>query len=57
MPVLPINQRGKICLEDFQITFKKFVALKLFEAISEVTSGNVFNYITFIYIYLSTKLH
>ncbi|KAI7895327.1 uncharacterized protein EV154DRAFT_495633 [Mucor mucedo] len=38
MTVLPIHQRGKICLEDFQITFKKFVALKLFEAVSQVTS-------------------
>ncbi|CAO0789477.1 unnamed protein product [Mucor circinelloides] len=38
MPVLPINERGKISLEDFQLTFKRFVALKLFESVSEVTS-------------------
>ncbi|KAI8090688.1 hypothetical protein BDF21DRAFT_333304, partial [Thamnidium elegans] len=41
MPVLPINERGKICLEDFQISFKKFVALKLFESISRVTTSKV----------------
>lgn len=38
MPVLPINERGKISLEDFQLTFKRFVALKLFESVSKVTS-------------------
>ncbi|CAO3612365.1 unnamed protein product [Mucor hiemalis] len=38
MSVLPINERGKIPLEDFQLTFKKFVALKLFESCSKVTS-------------------
>ncbi|KAL7318057.1 hypothetical protein PS15m_004330 [Mucor circinelloides] len=38
MPVLPINERGKISLEDFQLTFKRFVALKLFESVSNVTS-------------------
>ncbi|KAI8973459.1 hypothetical protein BDF20DRAFT_882488 [Mycotypha africana] len=37
MPVLPINQRGKIPLTDFQITFKRFIALKLFVAVTEVT--------------------
>jgi hypothetical protein len=37
MPVLPINERGKISLEDFQLTFKKFVALKLFESVTKVT--------------------
>ncbi|GAA5814327.1 hypothetical protein MFLAVUS_007821 [Mucor flavus] len=42
MPVLPINERGKICLEDFQISFKKFVALKLFESICKVTTNMQF---------------
>lgn len=42
MSVSPMNDRGKICLEDFQITFKKFVALKLFDAISRVTSRKTF---------------
>ncbi|KAL0140988.1 hypothetical protein V8B55DRAFT_1512084 [Mucor lusitanicus] len=37
MTVLPINERGKIRLEDFQLTFKRFVALKLFESVSKVT--------------------
>ncbi|CEP15107.1 hypothetical protein [Parasitella parasitica] len=37
MSVLPINERGKIPLEDFQLTFKRFVALKLFESVSSVT--------------------
>ncbi|KAI9350368.1 hypothetical protein BD770DRAFT_394272 [Pilaira anomala] len=42
MSVLPINERGKIRLEDFQLSFKKFVALKLFESISKVTSSMQF---------------
>lgn len=37
MTVLPINERGKIPLEDFQLSFKRFVALKLFESVSKVT--------------------
>ncbi|KAI8645637.1 hypothetical protein BD408DRAFT_411288 [Parasitella parasitica] len=37
MSVLPINERGKIPLEDFQLTFKRFVAMKLFESVSSVT--------------------
>lgn len=37
MSVLPINERGKVSLEDFQLTFKRFVALKLFESVSKVT--------------------
>jgi hypothetical protein len=37
LTVLPINERGKLPLADFQLTFKKFVAMKLFEAISKVT--------------------
>lgn len=51
MTVLPIHQRGKICLEDFQITFKKFIALKLFEAVSQVTSRK-----TFLYMYMDFSL-
>jgi hypothetical protein len=39
MSVLPINERGKIRLEDFQIGFKRFIALKLFEAVSHVSFG------------------
>ncbi|KAI9276232.1 hypothetical protein BY458DRAFT_506050 [Sporodiniella umbellata] len=35
--VLPMNDRGKIKLEDFQLGFKKHVALKLFQAVSSVT--------------------
>ncbi|KAI8889731.1 HD-domain/PDEase-like protein [Backusella circina FSU 941] len=37
MTVLPINERGKVRLEDFQIGFKKCIALKLFEAVSQVS--------------------
>ncbi|KAI8378483.1 hypothetical protein BD560DRAFT_389492 [Blakeslea trispora] len=43
IPVIPINERGKIPLADFQLSFKRFVALKLFEAVSSVTSGKCFN--------------
>ncbi|KAI9475414.1 MAG: hypothetical protein EXX96DRAFT_573225 [Benjaminiella poitrasii] len=37
LSVLPINERGKIPLEDFQLGFKRFIALKLFESVSEIT--------------------
>lgn len=40
--VLPMNDRGKIQLEDFQLGFKKCVALKLFEGISSVTQDMQF---------------
>lgn len=38
LTVLPIYDRGKISLEDFQLTFKRFIALKLFDSVSRVTS-------------------
>ncbi|KAI7898877.1 uncharacterized protein BX663DRAFT_442147, partial [Cokeromyces recurvatus] len=37
LTILPINERGKIPLEDFQLGFKRFVALKLFDSVSETT--------------------
>ncbi|RCH99180.1 3',5'-cyclic-nucleotide phosphodiesterase [Rhizopus azygosporus] len=40
--VLPINERGKVSLEDFQLSFKRFIALKLFEAVSSVTEDMQF---------------
>ncbi|KAL0077051.1 hypothetical protein F4703DRAFT_1742946, partial [Phycomyces blakesleeanus] len=36
MPVLPMNQRGKLPLEDFQLSFKRNVAYKLFTAVKDV---------------------
>ncbi|ORZ14239.1 hypothetical protein BCR42DRAFT_418351 [Absidia repens] len=36
LTVLPINDRGKISLEDFQLGFKKSVAGKLFEAVASI---------------------
>ncbi|KAI8098956.1 uncharacterized protein BX664DRAFT_309976 [Halteromyces radiatus] len=36
LSVLPINDRGKISLEDFQLGFKKNVAGKLFDAVANV---------------------
>ncbi|CAO3590012.1 unnamed protein product [Absidia cylindrospora] len=36
LSVLPINDRGKISLEDFQLGFKKSVAGKLFEAVAGI---------------------
>lgn len=33
-----MNDRGKIPLEEFQLTFKRFIALKLFDSVSQVTS-------------------
>ena len=41
IPVMPVNERGKIPLADFQLSFKRFVALKLFEAISQIHTGKV----------------
>ncbi|KAG1041942.1 hypothetical protein G6F43_012000 [Rhizopus delemar] len=37
MNVLPMNERGKVQIEDFQLNFKRFIALKLFEAVTSVT--------------------
>ncbi|KAG0171218.1 3',5'-cyclic-nucleotide phosphodiesterase [Apophysomyces sp. BC1015] len=36
LSVMPINERGKLSLEDFQLSFKRHVALKLFQAVSDV---------------------
>ncbi|ORY97499.1 hypothetical protein BCR43DRAFT_489881 [Syncephalastrum racemosum] len=36
MPVFPINERGKIPLEDFQLGFIKNVALELFELLGSI---------------------
>lgn len=36
MPVLPMNDRSKVVLEDSQIGFIKFVALDLFQNVSKV---------------------
>ncbi|KAG1444680.1 hypothetical protein G6F56_010196 [Rhizopus delemar] len=36
LPVLPMNDSGKIILEDFQIGFIKFVALDLFQIVCQV---------------------
>lgn len=41
MPVLPMNDRSKIILEDSQIGFIKFVALNLFQSISNYMQGKV----------------
>ncbi|KAI9323244.1 hypothetical protein BX666DRAFT_1884687 [Dichotomocladium elegans] len=37
MPVQPMNDRDKIVLEDMQIGFIRFVAMSLFESVSNVT--------------------
>jgi hypothetical protein len=42
LPVLPINERGKLPLEDFQLSFIRFVAMKLFDSISKVTPSMQF---------------
>lgn len=39
MPVFPINERGKIPLEDFQLGFIKNVALELFELVASIIPG------------------
>jgi hypothetical protein len=39
LSVLPINDRGKIPLEDFQLGFKKNIAEKLFVAVANVLPG------------------
>jgi hypothetical protein len=40
MHVLPMNDRSKIILEDSQIGFMRFVALGLFQSISDYMQGN-----------------
>ncbi|KAF7732581.1 3',5'-cyclic-nucleotide phosphodiesterase [Apophysomyces ossiformis] len=37
LSVMPMNERGKLRLEDFQLSFKRHIALKLFQAVSDVT--------------------
>ncbi|KAI9014000.1 hypothetical protein CLU79DRAFT_871073 [Phycomyces nitens] len=39
MTVLPMNQRGKLPLADFQLSFKRNIAYKLFTAIRDVLPG------------------
>lgn len=41
LPVLPMNDRSKIVLEDSQIGFIKFIALGLFESIHGYMQGKV----------------
>lgn len=36
---LPINQRGRVSLEQFQLTFKRNVAIKLYKAVAQVAPG------------------
>ncbi|CDH59076.1 high affinity camp [Lichtheimia corymbifera JMRC:FSU:9682] len=36
---LPINQRGKVTLEQFQLTFKRNIAIKLYKAVAQVAPG------------------
>lgn len=42
LTVIPINQRGKVPLEDFQLTFATNVAMKLFEAVTAAVPGKPF---------------
>ncbi|KAI8388334.1 uncharacterized protein BYT42DRAFT_559739 [Radiomyces spectabilis] len=36
LPVMPMNERGKVSLEDFQLSFMRNVALKLFKVIRDL---------------------
>jgi hypothetical protein len=36
LPVLPVNDRGKIALEDFQLGFIRHVAINLFQSVANV---------------------
>lgn len=40
LPILPLNDRQKVILEDSQIGFIRFVALELFQRVSDVLPGN-----------------
>ncbi|KAI7848061.1 hypothetical protein BDC45DRAFT_326020 [Circinella umbellata] len=40
--VLPINDRGKVSLGEFQLTFEKAIALKLYKAVAKVIPGMSF---------------
>lgn len=42
LPIMPLNDRNKVVLEDTQIGFIRFVALGLFESISEILPGKSF---------------
>ena len=37
--VLPINDRGKVSLGEFQLTFERTIALKLYKAVANVIPG------------------
>ena len=39
LTVLPINDRGKVSLEDFQLTFERKIAIKLYRAVARVLPG------------------
>ncbi|KAG0184525.1 3',5'-cyclic-nucleotide phosphodiesterase [Apophysomyces sp. BC1034] len=39
MPVPAINERGKVSLEDFQLTFMRQMALELYESVRELIPG------------------
>jgi 3'5'-cyclic nucleotide phosphodiesterase len=39
LPVMPINDRGKLSQEDVQIGFIKHVALPLFEVVDSIIPG------------------
>lgn len=36
LPVLPVNDRGKMTLEDFQLGFIQHIAINLFQAVANV---------------------
>lgn len=38
---MPINQRGKVTLEQFQLTFKRNIAIKLYKAVAQVAPGQL----------------
>ncbi|KAI9497969.1 hypothetical protein BDB00DRAFT_802838 [Zychaea mexicana] len=42
LQVLPINERGKVSLEEFQLTFERKIALKLYNAVARVLPGMKF---------------
>ncbi|KAI9258036.1 hypothetical protein BDA99DRAFT_515078 [Phascolomyces articulosus] len=42
LPILPINERGKVSLGEFQLTFERNIALKLYRAVADVVPGMAF---------------